>query len=265
MDEYVESLPATHVQSVHFEDFGGLQFERLVFAYHARVGKWRTLEWYGQTGSDLGRDIWGVRDDGTLAGESVCVQCVNRGRLTFAKVASDIIKVLSAGSGTPQRFRVVTRSTVSAAMRTKIRNQLQACGISHAEVWSGPEFEEFLRRDAESLLRRFVGGEVFPDAPLDLMVFANADAAMDDDDALGLIARLFDRPAFYTPMHAESNLGDFKQAITDTIQALGTGIWKARDGQNIARISLATSAQGCSSAHKSTGDGKSTCKITGQI
>ena len=34
--------------------------------------------------------------------------------------------------------------------------------------------------------------------------------------------RVFDRPAFYTPIHQESNLGDFKQAITDTIQALGT-------------------------------------------
>ena len=53
---------------------------------------------------------------------------------------------------------------------------------------------------------------------------------------MGLYARVFDRPAFYTPIHQESNLGDFKQAITDTIQALGTGIWKARDGNIINRI-----------------------------
>jgi hypothetical protein len=26
--------PATYVQPVHFEDFDGSQFERLVFAYH---------------------------------------------------------------------------------------------------------------------------------------------------------------------------------------------------------------------------------------
>jgi hypothetical protein len=50
------------------------------------------------------------------------------------------------------------------------------------------------------------------------------------------VSRIFDRPAFYTPIHCESNLGDFKQAITDTIQALGTGIWKARDGHLIGRI-----------------------------
>jgi hypothetical protein len=45
------------VQPIHFEDFDGFQFERLVFAYHARTAKWRALEWYGQSGSDLGRDI----------------------------------------------------------------------------------------------------------------------------------------------------------------------------------------------------------------
>ena len=57
-------MPAKYVQPVHFEDFDGTQFERLVFAYHARVEKWRSLEWYGQSGSDLGRDVWGVREDG---------------------------------------------------------------------------------------------------------------------------------------------------------------------------------------------------------
>ena len=56
-------IPATSVQPIHFEDFDGSQFERLVFAYHWRSEDWRSLEWYGQTGSDLGRDIWGVRDN----------------------------------------------------------------------------------------------------------------------------------------------------------------------------------------------------------
>ena len=50
--------PSKYVQPIHFEDFDGSQFERLVFAYHARAEKWKSLEWYGQTGSDLGRDIW---------------------------------------------------------------------------------------------------------------------------------------------------------------------------------------------------------------
>ena len=34
--------------------------ERLVFAHSARTEKWKSLEWYGQAASDLGRDIWGV-------------------------------------------------------------------------------------------------------------------------------------------------------------------------------------------------------------
>lgn len=46
--------PSTLVHSIHFEDFDGVQFERLVFAYHWRSDEWRSLEWYGQVGSDLG-------------------------------------------------------------------------------------------------------------------------------------------------------------------------------------------------------------------
>jgi hypothetical protein len=229
-------LPAKYVQPLHFEDFDGAQFERLVFAYHARAEKWRSLEWYGQVGSDLGRDIWGIRGEVTGGTETVCVQCVNRGRLTFAKAEGDLGKVLKAKNGTPQRFRLVTRSAVSAKMRGKIKDHALSRGVRYCDIWSGAEFEEFLRRDAESLLKRFVEGEIFPDAAPDLLTFAQAGGVMSDDDALSMMAKLFDRPAFYTPIHQESSLGDFKQAITDTIQALGTGIWKARDGQLIARI-----------------------------
>jgi hypothetical protein len=225
-------LPAKYVQPIHFEDFDGSQFERLVFAYHARTEKWRSLEWYGQSGSDLGRDIWGIRD----TGETVCVQCVNRGRLTFGKAESDLSKVLKAASGTPERFRLVTRSAVSAKTRSKIKAHVLSNGVRYCDTWSGTEFDEFLHRDGESLLKRFVQGEAFPDSASELITLAQADGAISDDDALAMMAKLFDRPAFYTPIHQESNLGDFKQAITDTIQALGTGIWKDRDGQVIARI-----------------------------
>jgi len=36
------------VNPIHFEDFGGRQFERLVFTYVLRTDRWRTIEWYGQ-------------------------------------------------------------------------------------------------------------------------------------------------------------------------------------------------------------------------
>ena len=225
-------LPSTYVQPIHFEDFDGAQFERLVFAYHARCDEWQSLEWYGQAGSDLGRDIWGTRHNG----ESVCIQCVNRMNLTFAKARGDLAKVLSAGKGLPDRFRIVGRATVSAMMRDKIKAHVQSMGVMHCDIWSGKEFEEFLRHGAESLLKRFVEGEVFPDTGPELTTLARTEATLSDKDILALMVRLFDRPAFYTPIHQESNLPDFRQAITDTIQALGTGVWKARDGQVLGRI-----------------------------
>jgi hypothetical protein len=224
--------PSTYVQRVHFEDFDGFQFERLVFAYHARSEKWQSLEWYGQTGSDLGRDIWGVREDG----QTVCIQCANRVRLTFAKVQEDLAKVLRAANGMPQCFRVVASGSVSAKMRDQIKAHVQSVGVAQCDVWSGMEFEEFLRHKAEALLQRFAGGEAFPDAERELTFFAMEGGSPSDAEILAAMARLFDRPAFYTPIHQESNLADFKQAITDTIQALGTGIWKSRDGHVIGRI-----------------------------
>lgn len=69
------------VQRIHFEDFGGAEFERLVFAYHVRAG-WTEIAWYGQAGSDHGRDIFGSQllDDGTRC--RAVIQCVNRSSLT---------------------------------------------------------------------------------------------------------------------------------------------------------------------------------------
>ncbi len=85
---------ATYVQPIHFEDFDGSQFGRLVFAHHVRTETWKSVEWYSQAGSDLGRDIWGIPDDG----ESVCIQCVNRKNLTLAKIKNDLSKMLRANN-----------------------------------------------------------------------------------------------------------------------------------------------------------------------
>lgn len=224
--------PSSLVHRIHFEDFDGFQFERLVFAYHARSERWQSLEWYGQTGSDLGRDIWGVRENG----ETVCIQCVNRNRLSFAKARDDLAKILSATKGPLECFRIVASRSVSAKMRDQIKVHVHSAGVAHCDVWSGMEFEEFLRHKTEALLQRFVGGEIFPDVARELTLFALEDNVPSDEEILAAMARLFDRPAFYTPIHQESNLADFKQAITDTIQALGTGIWKTRDGHVIGHI-----------------------------
>ena len=70
--------PASTVHRIHFEDHDPRDFERLVFAYLLRTDRWVMLDWYGQVGSDLGRDIWGVRDRDDRRKHTVCIQCANR-------------------------------------------------------------------------------------------------------------------------------------------------------------------------------------------
>ena len=229
-------LPARIVAAIHFEDLSGADFERLVFAYHCRSEVWKSLEWYGQVGGDLGRDIWLVRDN-TL-NETICIQCVNRSRLTFAKAQGDVAKVQRAPHGLPQIFRFVARSTISAPLRDRIKGHVLSLGVDQCDLWSGVVFEEFLRNKTESLLKRLVEGEVFPDAESDLKAVVRSVKPLDDDEALRSLARIFQRPAFYTPIYRENGWGDFRQAITDTICALGTGMWKTRDGDFIDRVPM---------------------------
>jgi hypothetical protein len=65
---------------------------------------------------------------------------------------------------------------VSADLRDKATELYLKHQISVGEVWSGVDFEERLRRDAESLLKRFVEGEVFPDTPDELREFVTSGA-----------------------------------------------------------------------------------------
>ena len=230
-------MPNRIVQPVHFEDFDGHQFERLVFAYLIRTDNWLFLEWYGQTGGDSGRDIWGIRErDGYPQGQKVCVQCANHKSLAYRKVQEDFEKILRGPNGKPHAFVIVAGGTVSAALRDKTKKLCEKKQVYVNEIWSGKEFEERLRAKAESLLKRFVEGEEFPDAPADLRNFAEAITPQSDDEILALMAGLFDRPAFYTPFCQESSIPAFKKAITDTIEALNTGIHRLRDGTEIRRI-----------------------------
>jgi len=57
-----------------------------------------------------------------------------------------------------------------------------------------------------------------------------------DTEILEKFARVLDRPCFTTPFHCESSLPAFKQAITDTIQAINTGIWQTREGKVIEHL-----------------------------
>lgn len=226
---------ARTVQRVHFEDFGGPEFERLVFAYHLRAG-WRDLAWYGQTGSDLGRDIIGVEPFDDAPSRCTVIQCVNRGSLTLTKAKQDMEKAVGAQTCVPDAFKFVCRGAVSSERRDAVSAAAQALGIRALEIWSGVEFEEALRLRAEFLLRRFVEGVVFPDAEGELQRFVDDFPELSDEDTLHMMAAVFDRPAFRTPFMIESHLPAFQQAIEDTIGALNTGIWRTREGAEIRRI-----------------------------
>jgi hypothetical protein len=169
--------PAKMVQPIHFDDFSGEQFERLALAYHLRVEPETAWEWYGQVGSDLGRDIWGVREDGT----TVCIQCVNRTALTFDKGSGDLDKAARGPKGKPSVFRIVCRSTVSADMRDRLKKHAEGLGVPTCDIWAGADFEERLRRDAEALLKRFFEGVPFPDAVDELTAFASGETAIGEN------------------------------------------------------------------------------------
>src|SRR5216684_2534040 len=229
--------PSASVNPLHFEDFDGRNFERLVFAFMLRSNTWRTIEWYGQQGSDHGRDIWGVRDDDRWpAGQKVCIQCANYRKLPLNKVKEDVKRVVAGRQGVPDKFIVVAGGPLSAHFRDNFKQVVHQAGIQEYEVWSGEEFEERLRSNSESLLKRFAEGETFPDSPQEIKALVGSLSPANDSEILALMAGLFDRPAFYTPFHQESSIPAFKKAITDTIEALNTGIHRLRDGTEIRRI-----------------------------
>jgi hypothetical protein len=227
--------PSRTVQRIHFEDFGGVEFERLVFAYHVRAG-WNDVAWYGQTGSDHGRDIIGLDLVDASSPRRTVIQCVNRGTLTRQKAEADMNAAVAATASRVDAIKFVARGSISAKARDAVEASAKVLGIEHLVIWSAVEFEENLRLRAEDLLRRFCAGEAFPDSGDDIRRFVDDFAGLGDDEALQLMAAVFDRPAFRTPFHQESSLPAFLQAIEDTIGALNTGIWRTREGDEIRRI-----------------------------
>jgi hypothetical protein len=223
------------VSPIHFEDYSGIQFERLVFAYHVRAG-WRDLAWRGQSGGDQGRDISGVEPFDGRPSRKTIIQCANRDTLTLAKAKADMGKAVKAFGGTPDAFKFVSRGAVSDTSRTRIEQAAADLGVAYVTIWSGVEFEENLRLRAEYLLHRFVQGIEFPDAEVEIRKFVDDFPDLSDAETLQLMAAVFDRPAFYTPFHQESSLPAFQQAIEDTIGALNTGVWRTREGDEIRRI-----------------------------
>jgi hypothetical protein len=225
--------PTKTVHPVDFSVLGGTTFERLVYAFLYRRWLWSTLDWFGQVGDDDGLDIVGVRDDEWGRPERVVVACANWRNLTASKGKGDIDKFIAAGAK-PDALYVIAGGQVAASTRTAILQHAKAKGIAKAEIWSGPELEERLRLHAPSVLRRMFDGDDLPEAIEALRTFT--DVVDDEAEALRRLAPLLDRPSFYTPFHNESSLPAFRKAISDTVEALNTGIWRSRDGTPIGRV-----------------------------
>lgn len=225
--------PSKTVHPIDFSVLDGTSFERLVYAFLFRRWLWSTLDWFGQVGDDDGLDIIGTRQDEWGQAELVVAACANWRDLTATKGKGDIDKFVAAGKR-PDVLYVIAGGRVAASTKRSITEYAEKKGIRKTEVWSGPEVEERVRLHAPSVLRRMFEGEELPQELDALKLFATM--CDDESEGLRLLVRLFDRPAFYTPFRNESSLPAFRKAISDTIEALNTGIWRSRDGIPVGRV-----------------------------
>jgi hypothetical protein len=223
------------VLPIHFEDRSGAEFERLSFAYLLRIKHWKYIDWYGQLGKDRGRDIYGTIETDEKAERIYVYQCANHQKIALKKAKEDIEKILKGPKTMPDSFILIVGGRISGNLKDKIIDFAKSKGIYGCEVWSGIEFEERLRRDTPDLIKRFVEGVPFPETAKELKSFVFNDD-FSDIDILQQFSTCFDRPAFRTRFWQESSLPAFKKAITDTIEALNTGIYRLRDGTIIKRI-----------------------------
>lgn len=159
------------VLPIHFEDRSGVEFERLCLAYVYQLHEWISIDWYGQLGGDLGRDIWGKYETKENI-HNVCFQCANHRVLKFKKAQDDINKIVKGLNGIPDEFILILGCNLSAKMRDKIKNYAGSIGILKTEIWSSVEFEERLRKDTPAIIDRFCKGIEFPETMSALKLFA---------------------------------------------------------------------------------------------
>ncbi|ELX10205.1 hypothetical protein Jab_2c22920 [Janthinobacterium sp. HH01] len=220
------------VHPINFSELSGSQFERLVFATLYRMYAFKTLEWFGQSGDDGGRDIIGTRDDESGNEILVYVACANWQSFKSTKGISDINKIVKAGT-IPNELIIISGGSVSADIRTKCQSHAAIKGVATTQVWSGTEFEERLRFHASSVLARFFQGEELPDEASELRILQHDPVT--NTAAAQFLGRIFDRPVFHTRFQEESSLPAFRQALGDTINALNNGIRRDRESAIIER------------------------------
>ncbi len=224
------------VHPINFAPLSGKDFERLAFALMLRMHSWKDIDWYGQSGDDGGRDIVGTRAAEWGRDHVVIVACANWRSFTSTKGKGDIDKFVDELETPPDEAILISGGPVSAKVKDTCRAHARSRDIRICKVWSGTEFEEFLRFHASSVVKRFFEGNKLPDDPSELRGMVAELAPTSSVEMVKMLRRIFDRPAFRDRIHEESSLPAFRHAIEDTIGALNTGIWRDRHGAIVARV-----------------------------
>jgi hypothetical protein len=140
---------------LEFTLLDGHQFEDLVYAHVDNQKDFKTLEHYGASGSDGGRDIWAT----TKGGATTCFLIANRPTMGLAKIVSDLESLKDGEKGLPSEVTVVTsKRNVSATIRDDAKEHGRKIGLeTDVVVWSGNEFEMKLRNHSGKLVARTFG------------------------------------------------------------------------------------------------------------
>lgn len=127
------------VAPIHWDDFSGKHFERLVFAYFLRTESWKSLEWNGQCGKDGGFDIIGCQEHDGHHDWNVCIFCANWKTPTIRKIESDFNKVAKNSKEPIDKYIVVFGGDVSAKFRSDAKSFFESKkGLSLSNfIWNG--------------------------------------------------------------------------------------------------------------------------------
>jgi|JI7StandDraft_1071085.scaffolds.fasta_scaffold00935_5 hypothetical protein len=146
------------------------------------------------------------------------------GPINLASVEA-ALKEVQAYKGKLDRFILATTAKPDSGLQAqvaKLSDDQRKAGKSAVQVWSWADYEAALNRDAPLLTEYYA------------MVAQGRTAPERDLHLLELFAEAFSRPAFNDPLSCEHR-DDFRQAISDTQQALATGELRDRRGGRLRR------------------------------
>lgn len=149
-------------------------------------------------------------------------QCKNTEKLTLASIVAEVTAATGFSGGLGE-YLVVTSADRDGRLRSNVSRHYKTKPPPFmVDVVFWEDIVAEVSKD-EQLVAHWWRGFGSRPAPCDAEIVAS-------------MAQLFDRPAFTTPFHGESNIPAFKQALTDTIMSLNTGVRRTREGVALPSI-----------------------------